>query len=242
MWASTVCIGGGCAVNILLHHQFTAGPAVTTTQYTIHLIPCDSSRSADCQVQSGAAVWIGLQLCYFTTLQGFQDPFTVRYAIPLGTSTTPPTAAYTQPQSIDVPYIATTAANLQQLLPTHGPTDKARFGLGAAPDGIWNFAYGANMNPRKLGGSRGLHSFESRPGVLKGYSLRFNHRGGFGNLVEVGDAEVSENAAAAGMAGAAAVPPVAAAATGGGSGVHGVLHCLTAAELSTLMGMEHEYW
>jgi hypothetical protein len=53
----------------------------------------------------------------------------------------------------------------------------ARFGLGGLSlDGVWNFAYGANMSPRKLGGSRGLHPLESVPAVLKGYRPTFNHR------------------------------------------------------------------
>jgi hypothetical protein len=32
------------------------------------------------------------------------------------------------------------------------------------------------MSPHKLGGSRGLHPLESKPAVLKGYRLAFNHR------------------------------------------------------------------
>eukprot|EP00879_Flechtneria_rotunda_P000258 GHRR01000341.1.p1 GENE.GHRR01000341.1~~GHRR01000341.1.p1 ORF type:complete len:403 (+),score=155.35 GHRR01000341.1:2385-3593(+) len=115
--------------------------------------------------------------------QEYLDPFTVQYAIPLGSATD--AAVYKQPQQINVPYIATTAACLQQLLPVTHPLDKARFGIGSAPNNIWNFAYGANMNPNKLGGSRGLHPLNSKPGVLRGYTLAFNHRGGFGNLVPV---------------------------------------------------------
>lgn len=80
------------------------------------------------------------------------------------------------------------------------------------------------MSPKKLGGSRGLHPLESKPGVLKGYKLRFNHRGGFGNVVPVDAADSSSTATAA------------------PDEVHGVLHRLTAAELCTLMNMEHEYW
>lgn len=109
---------------------------------------------------------------------------------------------------------------------------------------------------------------ESRPGVLRGYELRFNHRGGFGNLVEVDGAgdgcketQMQGNCAAAAEGGGAAVPtaaagsgadtpaaveadsakPAAAAAVAAGE-VHGVLHRLSAADLATLMCMEHEYW
>jgi len=87
------------------------------------------------------------------------------------------------------------------------------------------------MSPRKLGGSRGLHPQESKPGVLRGYELGFNHRGGFGNIVP---------AAAAGAGGEESLVEAA-----GGAGVehevHGVLHRLEPAELSDLMCMEHEY-
>lgn len=56
----------------------------------------------------------------------------------------------------------------------------ASFGIGAArQDGsVWQFAYGANMCPRKLNGARGLNPLESMPAALPGWRLTFTHRGG----------------------------------------------------------------
>lgn len=193
----------------------------------------------------------------------------MRYAAPLGSAT--PAAPCTQPQAVNMPYIATTTPALPQLLPqgVAAATDRARFGLGAAPHGIWNFAFGANMSPRKLGGSRGLHPLESQPAVLKGYRLAFNHRGGFGNIVPcVQQVSGQNNAAPAGdnsgthteggvvrtEAGAATAQQAAAAQRAAargqqgevvgawsGSAVHGVLHRFTPADLADLMCCEHEY-
>jgi hypothetical protein len=140
--------------------------------------------------------------------QRYLDPFTIRYAVPLGTATG--SAAYASPQLLNVPYIATvgqpgtsssivsniahggmgTAGTAGTTAPAETPqqvsqqqqqqevhlTDPARFGLGGYSAGIWNFAYGANMSPRKLVGSRGRHPLQSVPAVLKGYKLAFNHR------------------------------------------------------------------
>lgn len=52
----------------------------------------------------------------------------------------------------------------------------ARFGLGALQDGVWYFAFGANLSTRKLTGSRGIKPLEALPGRLAGYRLAFNHR------------------------------------------------------------------
>lgn len=54
----------------------------------------------------------------------------------------------------------------------------ARFGVGALQDGVWYFAFGANLSTRKLTGSRGIEPLEALPGRLAGYCLAFNHRSG----------------------------------------------------------------
>merc|ERR1719160_38772 len=48
--------------------------------------------------------------------------------------------------------------------------------------GVWNFAYGANINPWKLENVRGIIPLEMVRGFLSGWRLVFNHRGGMGNL------------------------------------------------------------
>jgi len=48
---------------------------------------------------------------------------------------------------------------------------------------VWNFAFGANINPWKLQTKRGIVPVDARRGVLREWGLRFNHRGGFGNIV-----------------------------------------------------------
>ncbi len=53
----------------------------------------------------------------------------------------------------------------------------ARYGIGAgSSDGVWYFAYGANMSPGKLSGSRGIQQLESRAARLAGWRLTFDHR------------------------------------------------------------------
>lgn len=54
----------------------------------------------------------------------------------------------------------------------------ARYGLGALHDGVWYFAFGANLSTGKLTGSRGIEPLEALPGRLAGYHLAFNHRCG----------------------------------------------------------------
>ena len=51
-----------------------------------------------------------------------------------------------------------------------------RYGLGAVTDGVWYFAFGANMSKKKLTGSRGITALESLPAKLPGWTLDFNHR------------------------------------------------------------------
>ena len=58
---------------------------------------------------------------------------------------------------------------------------------GASVDGghfIWNFAFGSNLSPDKVR-SRGMKPASVQLGVLRGWSLLFNHNGGFGNIETV---------------------------------------------------------
>eukprot|EP00775_Hariotina_reticulata_P012391 gene12391-12526_t len=192
--------------------------------------------------------------------KGYKDSFTVRFTVPLGSATQQ--AAYSAPQQVDVPYVATIGEQLQRLMPIKAAQDRARFGLGAASSGIWNFAYGANMSPAKLGGSRGLHPLESQPGQLPRHRLSFNHRGGFGNVVPVdlpppatavnGSGQGAEMSAvqqtdvcltADEVPGPREGGPAAESALHSPVGaVHGVLHKMHPADMAALMNMEHEYW
>lgn len=153
--------------------------------------------------------------------RGFDDPFSLRYWVPFGGGA---------PVAAAVPYIATAGAagGTAQQQPARGSSGSGGAGPAAElfgdlcqPDGtVWNFAFGANMCPRKLNGARGLHPVESAPACLPGHRLAFTHRGGFGTLVPL----------AGGEAGPAGLPAV-----------HGVLHRLSAADYGRLACMEHEY-
>lgn len=52
----------------------------------------------------------------------------------------------------------------------------AEFGMGAMQQGVWYFAFGANLSAAKLTGSRGINPLEAVPGELRGWRLAFNHR------------------------------------------------------------------
>ena len=47
---------------------------------------------------------------------------------------------------------------------------------------MWNFSFGANINPLKLENKRGIKPIDKLPCKLEDYRLIFNHRGGFGNI------------------------------------------------------------
>jgi len=63
----------------------------------------------------GVVLWSGVQ--------GYRDPFTVRFTVPLGSATQQ--AAYTTPQQVDVPYVATIGDQLQRLMPLKDPEKQA---------------------------------------------------------------------------------------------------------------------
>lgn len=51
------------------------------------------------------------------------------------------------------------------------------YGIGAMQEeGVWYFAFGANMTAKKLTESRGIKPFEAAKGFLPGWRLAFNHK------------------------------------------------------------------
>ena len=83
---------------------------------------------------------------------------------------------------------------------------------GAPAGAEFNFAYGANINNWKLKQVRQILPEQSFVGLLRGFALKFNHRGGFGNI-EPAD----------------------------GAFVFGVCHLLTKADFDRLRQMESGY-
>ncbi|CAF1340868.1 unnamed protein product [Rotaria sp. Silwood1] len=83
------------------------------------------------------------------------------------------------------------------------------------PEYVYNFAYGANLQPKVLSGRRKIQPIESIPGILEGWQLMFDLRGipavepCFGNIKENPDAEI-----------------------------HGVLHKMTSKEFKHLLATE----
>ena len=53
-----------------------------------------------------------------------------------------------------------------------------------ADGSVWNFAFGSNISPSKVQ-SRGMRPLGSLRGRLPGWSLLFNHNGGFGNIESI---------------------------------------------------------
>jgi len=154
--------------------------------------------------------------------KSYAAPFKVRYVVPIGSD------REIGIQRLDVPYVATTTETFSQAIhesTTSAVSMSSSFGLGSQYDGVWNFAYGANMAREKLSGARGLNPMESKPGFLRGYRLSFSHRGAMGNVVPAAE----DNAV---VGGACRAP----------DGVHGVLHRLTSEQMGALTNMEHEYW
>ena len=54
-------------------------------------------------------------------------------------------------------------------------------GACGVDDTIWNFAFGSNLNAQRVR-SRNMTPAQSVRGYLPGWSLVFNHRGGYGNI------------------------------------------------------------
>lgn len=95
-------------------------------------------------------------------------------------------------------------------------------------DTVWNFAFGANINPRKLRDRRGINPIEEVRGHLEGWRLVFNHSGGMGNIQPISELG-SEAEAAEQLSGPC---PTA---------VHGMLLRLHPKDFQKLCNMEHEY-
>merc|ERR1719410_1881961 len=51
---------------------------------------------------------------------------------------------------------------------------------------VWNFGFGANINPWKLEQKRNIHPIgDTLRGKLIGWRLLFDHKGGFGNIINM---------------------------------------------------------
>jgi gamma-glutamylcyclotransferase len=84
-----------------------------------------------------------------------------------------------------------------------------------APDSLWYFAFGANMNSKIFRVRRGMHPTSVEPAQLHGYKLVFDHPGL--PVVEPAFANVEEDA---------------------NSTIHGVLYHMTRNEMALLNKME----
>eukprot|EP00403_Amphidinium_massartii_P004377 CAMPEP_0178381418 /NCGR_PEP_ID=MMETSP0689_2-20121128/5972_1 /TAXON_ID=160604 /ORGANISM="Amphidinium massartii, Strain CS-259" /LENGTH=710 /DNA_ID=CAMNT_0020001599 /DNA_START=52 /DNA_END=2185 /DNA_ORIENTATION=+ len=93
---------------------------------------------------------------------------------------------------------------------------------GDSVDGeaVWNFAFGANINPWKLKERRNIHPLEEVGGALPGWRLVFNHSGGMGNVEPVERDSKTPDVPAA---------------------VHGKLLRLSRRDFDKLANMEYEY-
>lgn len=96
---------------------------------------------------------------------------------------------------------------------------------------IWNFGFGANINPWKLEQRRNIHPIGDKlRGKLTGWRLLFDHKGGFGNIINM-ETETSAH-------GLNAFEPFI---NENQYEVNGVLLKLTHEDLIKLASMEHEY-
>ncbi|GMH32383.1 hypothetical protein BSKO_00217 [Bryopsis sp. KO-2023] len=168
-------------------------------------------REAEQAVSRMSATWKPISFAAWEVAiisrASFDDPFVIRYSIGIGTS---------KFEKLTVPYVPTVAAGP----PYTQESDVLRFGIGAQTQGVWNFAYGANVNQDKLERQRGIIPYESVPAVLRGFRLAFNHRGAMGNVVPLSDD----------------VPP-----NGYPGDVHGILHRIKTKDFIKLANMEHAY-
>ena len=149
---------------------------------------------------------------YVTILRrrDFQTPFEFRYQIPVGSQ------GHERIKEINTGYVATLGSSAAMVR-------ECPFGLGSYARGVWNFAYGANVNHAKLVSVRKITPLESLPGLLEGYKLSFNHHGGMGNVEWMTTSAASYFEAR------------------GIHGVHGILHRLTLRDFARLTNMESGY-
>jgi len=99
---------------------------------------------------------------------------------------------------------------------------------------VWNFGYGANINPQKLREKRNMQPLEAYCGKVKNVRLLFNHRGGFGNLESITGTNNSKQQNAP-------PPPELSPVIAQPSEVHGILLRLTHDDFGRMAGMEHQY-
>lgn len=141
----------------------------------------------------------------------FLSPFEFRFKIPFGAKSD------TEIEALNIPYVASLGAD-------ETICRKFPYGLGSYTEGVWNFAYGANVSLRKVVHSRKLTPLESVPGFLKGYKMSFNNQGGMGNVEKMtSDAESLFR-------------------DRGISGVHGILYRFSHVDFTRLTNMEYGYY
>ncbi|CAJ1408113.1 unnamed protein product [Effrenium voratum] len=87
-------------------------------------------------------------------------------------------------------------------------------------ESLWYFGFGANINPWKLREKRGIIPIEQVCGKLPGWQLTFNHKGGMGNIEQVGSSMLASD---------------------GPGEVHGILLYLSKHHFLRLSQMEYEY-
>ncbi|GBF95104.1 hypothetical protein Rsub_07688 [Raphidocelis subcapitata] len=171
---------------------------------------------------------------------GHREPFALRWAVPLGgrgaprrvdapyVATVPSRAPWPPPAAADIDGGGSSSNSSGGVGGSGGggsgggsegagELDLGICGEAARDDGVWTFAYGANLSAEKLA-SRGVAPLRSAPALLPGHALLFDHRGGFGNVVPLDDPALTAAAAAAAAAAATAAAVRAAAATGAAEG------------------------
>ena len=100
----------------------------------------------------------------------------------------------------------------------------ARSGCASTGERVWNFGFGANLDPWKLTQKRGIKPFETVAGTVSGMRVAFNHRGGFGNMIPAADE-----------------PPMSLCpSVRQPDEVHGICLLLSFDDFHTLAGMEHQ--
>eukprot|EP00210_Caulerpa_lentillifera_P001878 g1807.t1 len=140
-----------------------------------------------------------------------QKPFEIKVKIPIGSNKDDDI------EWISTGYVASLGAT------SSDSSEQFPYGIGSYTDGVWNFAYGANVNQEKLVHGRDITPLESIPGILKKHKLSFNHQGGMGNVELMSSASASYFKAR------------------GIDGVHGILHRLSLTDYARLTNIESGY-
>eukprot|EP00957_Ditylum_brightwellii_P186888 14231886-Ditylum_brightwellii.AAC.1 len=98
---------------------------------------------------------------------------------------------------------------------------------------VWNFSFGANINPWKLQTKRKIQPVEVTPGQVLHHRLLFNHRGGFGTIEHTQSAPNNNNSNGLIPTLSPKIPQP--------NSVHGILLKLHMSDFGKLAAMEHQY-